>query len=207
MIKDKEIIFKNSKIEDLIEKSRQEMVQYNMPTFKAGRLIEGKSVQEQGESIIAGYWVSLLADAMMNRLRVKMWIDFTYDTIERLPYSLSSLFMIQKNNGYTRERNASVIGKTIAAVMYGLAMNEHGYAFSVEMGKIGPLWGDLFSIRINGAQKVDFLDPALRAVGATPIVMQKGLFVDMTPVIQAYKSATGIDLAQYRLANIAISEA
>ena len=70
MIKENEVIFKNMRIEGLIEKSRQEMAQYNMPVTKAGRIVEVKTPQEQGESIIVGYWVSLLADAMMNRIRV-----------------------------------------------------------------------------------------------------------------------------------------
>ena len=119
--------------------------------------------------------------------------------------ALRSLYMLQKPS-YTREKNASIIGKTIGAVMYGLAMNEHGYSLTVEKGKKGPLWADLFTIYIDGLQKVDFLVPALQTVNSSLIVMQEGLFIDMTPVIKAYQTATGIDLAEHGLANIMISD-
>ena len=166
----------------------------------------GKSIQEQGEDIIGGYWYTLLGEAMMARLRNRKWIDFTYDTIGKLPYSLISLYQLQKANGYSRVRNATALGKTIGAVLYGLAMNEHGYALIVEKGKKEPLWADLFNIYIDGLQKVDFLAPALQSVNASLIVMQKGLSVNMAPVIKAYQTATGVDLTEHGLANIMISD-
>ena len=206
MIKDNEIIFKNIRIEELIESWRQETTQYGLFTPEAKKLWAEKTIQDEGETIIAGYWVSLLVEAMMDRLRTRKWIDFTYETIERLPYSLISLYMLQKTWGYSRDRNASVIGKTIGAVMYGLAMNEHGYALAVEKGKKEPLWADRINIYIDGIQKVDFLAPALQTVNSSLIVMQEGLFVDMTPVIGAYQTATGVDLSEHGLANIMISD-
>ena len=201
MIKEDEIIFKNPKIEELIERSRQEELQCgNAAEFR--KQFAEKSMQECGETIIVGYWRSLLEDAMIGRLHIGKWMDFTYETIDRLPYSLISLYMLQDDWGYPHERNATIIGKTIGAVMYGLAMNEHGYALTVEKGRKGPLWADLFNICIEGIQKTDFLAPALQSVHASPIVMQKGLIVDLTPVIRAYQTATGVDLAEHGIANI-----
>lgn len=206
MIKDNIIIFKNPRVEELLEIKRRETLQYGLSTPEAMKQLTKKTMQEQGESIIVGYWFSLLEEAMMERLRMRKWIDFSYETIERLPYSLISLYMLQKAEGYTRERNTNVIGKTIGAVMYGLAMNEHGYSFTVKKGKKGPMWGDFFSISVDGIQKVDFLYPALQTVSSSQIIMQKGAFVDMNPIIRAYQIATGIDLSEHGLGNIVIDD-
>lgn len=206
MIKDNAIEFVNPEIGWILERIKEESESFKNSPDAGMQKEREKSVQEQGEDIIGAYWYTLLGEAMMGRLRNRKWIDFTYDTIGKLPYSLISLYQLQKENGYSRERNAVAIGKTIGAVMYGLAMNEHGYALTVEKGKKGPLWADLFNIYIAGLQKVDFLVPALQTVNSSLIVMQKGLSVNMSPVIRAYQMVTGIDLAEYGLANIMISD-
>lgn len=206
MIKDNEIVFVNPKIGLILERSKKEYELFMKSPEEGMRKKREKSIQKLGEDIIGGYWDTLLGEAMMGRLRNRKWIDFTYDTIGKLPYSLISLYQLQKANGYSRARNATVIGKTIGAVMCGLAMNEHGYALTVERGKKEPLWADLFRIYIDGIQKVDFLEPALQSVSSPLVVMQKGLSINMTPVIEAYQMATGVNLAEHEFVNIMISD-
>ena len=71
MINDNEIVFKNPRIEELIDRERSETMQYGKYTTEAKELFKKKSVQEIGEAIIAGYWSSLLVDAMMDDGKAK----------------------------------------------------------------------------------------------------------------------------------------
>lgn len=205
MIKDNEIIFANPNIELFIKRNMESIVLSQKDPEKAAQIIRGKSIQELGEEIIGGYLDTLLNKAMMRNLTAEQWIDLTYDTIDKLPYALIALYKFQAAIGYSPEENAVIIGKTIAAVMYGLAMNEHGYTISVKGGTKQPLWADRLRIYINGIKKADFLEPGLRAVLSSPFVMQSGVFVDMNPVITAYQAVTGKNLAEYGIANIMLS--
>ena len=108
----------------------------------------------------------------------------------------------QKKNGYSDDRNADVVAKTIGAVMYGLVMNEYGRDLIVERGKRPPLWGDALSIFVKKDKKTDFLKPALQTIKSSPFVMDGGRFFELTPIIDAYRETTGVNLTDYRIGSI-----
>ena len=205
MITKNEIIFNNPKIEAMMDADREfSVLRMAGSVEEATRRMSSLTVQEIGEQIIAGYWTSLIADAMMGTLRYKKWFDFTYETLHNLPFSIVALYNLQKES-YSVEKNADIIAKTLGAVCYGLAMNEHGCQLIVEKGKGKTLWGDSLHIYINMLSRMDFLEPALQTVKASPILVNNGVFIEVTPLIDAYSKATGIKLNEYGLGSIMLN--
>ena len=151
-----------------------------------------------GLSIIGGYLDSLF-EIMTDSMISKQWIDLTYDNIERLPPVLMILYTFQSKVGYAHEKNVELIGKTLAAVMYGLAINEHNCDLRIVRGKKAPMWADMFNIYLEGKPDIDFLEPALQTIRPLPFGMTKGLMMDLKPIIESYKVVIGIDLAQHGL--------
>lgn len=206
MINKNEIIFKNHAVEEMLENQKKVAAMRNTFTPEvAARYFKSLSLQDIGKGIIGGYWYTLLCEVMMNALQPKAWIDFSYETIHNLPAVITVLYHFQKKNGYSDDRNIDVVAKTIGAVMYGLAMNEHGCDLAVIRGKGSPLWGDALNIFVEADKKTDFLKPALQTVKASPLLMGSGAYFEMTPVIDAYKDTIGVDLTDYKIGNIMIS--
>lgn len=201
-----EIIFKNPVIDKMLEKEiRDAALPLSIRNEAIKERYKSISTQEIGEEIIAGYWYSLICEVMMNTLGFKKWIDFTYDTLHNLPVVLTSLYHFQKNNGYSDDRNAVVVAKTIGSIMYGLAMNEHGAKMKVEKGVGSPLWGDSVHIYVDMKKKTDFLEPALKTLKAAPFVVSGGRWFEMTPIIDAYKETTGVNITDYEVGSIMIN--
>ena len=205
MICDNGIEFKNPEIEEMLEE--------NIKYVTGEQEVVDRGDLQNFKDILSGFWFSLLNDAMMLKLPKEDWIDFTYETIGKLPKALASLYRLQKN-GYSEAENADAIGRTIAATMYGLAMNEHGCELKVTRKRtvltppdavMPPLWAECLYAETGIKNKVDFLEPSLKAVMNPFISMEKGLFIAMTPVIKAYKQATGVDLREYGLGDMMIS--
>ena len=206
MVTKNEITFKNQIIEEMLEKhSKESAMLSKLPPEGVKQYYKSLSLQDIGKGIIGGYWYTLLCEVMTNALQPKAWIDFSYETIHNLPAVITVLYHFQKKNGYSDDRNADVVAKTIGAVMYGLVMNEHGGDLTVTRGKGSPLWGDALNIFVEADKKTDFLKPALQTVKASPLLMGSGAYFEMTPVIDAYKDTTGVNLADYRIGNIMIS--
>lgn len=202
MISRNEILFKNPRLAEMIDYHRR------AEENPAGAEPDVRNMTQQkiGEMIIGGYLYSLL-DAMQDVMDEKDWMKLTYDTIGNLPKALMILFMENKRQGYSQEESMEITAKTIASVLYGLAMNEHGRMLTVELGEEMPMWANYFSISVDDMPASDFLEPALEALQPGPITVGNGLAVNMSPVILAYKAATGVDLAKYGLGNLLFAAA
>lgn len=92
-------------------------------------------------------------------------------------------------------------------------MNEHNCELKVSTRRtkltpptavLPPLWADAYSIETGINELIDFLPPALETLDS-PFEMEKGIFISMTPIIRAYKRATGVNLKDYNIADIAIN--
>ena len=205
MIDENQVIFKNQSIERMIHGHVETLRLLNEKGHDAFLGTWGElSTQEQGESILAGYWFSLLSDAMMNRLPQSLWVDFSYETIHNLPACLTSLYCLQQTS-YTAEKNADLVGRTIAAVLFGLAINEHNCSLRVKKKKEEPCWGADLSFKVGVKREIDFLEAAQTAIKSSPISVENGIFVEMTAPIKAYKSAIGVDLSKYKLSSFIIN--
>ena len=114
---------------------------------------------------------------------------------------------------YSPRENAEIIGKTIAAYMTLLCINEHDCipqytklnpAMYASEADIPEAWGGGIVIEVGPKQPVDFYQAGLDTVKQEKIAVDGGLAIDMTPIIIAYRRATGIKLSEYGLANIMI---
>lgn len=180
----------------------------NLEQKDAMKKIEEFSNQRAAEGIIAGFWLSFFACA-------KNVNDFTYEalSIEGLTRDLVELFTLDMKN-YPLEKSRELVIKTLAALLYGFAMNEHGCTLDVSLMKtdltdgkaiLQPLWADTYSIRTGTLEKRDFLDAAVQAMEyKDPTYISRGFYLYMRPFIRAYKKAVGVDLSGYGLRDIAI---
>lgn len=210
MITPEGIKFKNQKIEEML-----------LAQIEDSKAIEGKSMEEvaaflkkknrqqQGESLISGFWYSFLNDAMMNHIDNNDWFDFTYETLPKLSLAIAALFRMQKDS-YSEEMNRDIIGKTMATVLYGLAMNEHNCNIRVthmaDKGKINTDydWSYDMSLKIGLKREIDFREAGLLSVRNVPVEVEGGMYISVDPLIKAYKSTIGVNLADYGFGDIMI---
>ena len=93
-----------------------------------------------------------------------------------------------------------------------MAINEHGcwfrttsYLAQVKAGKAPkqPLWADVLSIAVGRKNKYnDLLAAAKKSVIPGSVMSPNGLSIQPTAIIAEYKKLTGVDLAEYGIANI-----
>lgn len=92
----------------------------------------------------------------------------------------------------------------ILAVIFGGAL--HGIPkYKALLKIIVGVWVVLgIIIEVGSRKPVDFYQAGLDAIKQEKIAVDGGLAIDMTPVIIAYRRATGIKLSEYGLANLII---
>lgn len=175
---------------------------------KAAEIMRKLSTEELGNAILGGYYSSLVEVAGWN----DVFPEPSYDQLDKLAPALAMLYSAQRES-YSPRENAEIIGKTIAAYMALLCINETGCV--PQYSRINPMmyasqadipeaWGGAIIIEVGSRKPVDFYQAGLDAVKEERIAMDDGLAVDMTPVIIAYRRATGIKLSEYGLANLMI---
>ena len=156
--------------------------------------------------IFAGY-----LDAMEDGARLaNVELDMTYETAKNLMPAVIALANLQNKNGYDNQRNAEITMKTLAAYLTLMAVNNHNAKIKVD--KKGSsrdsrpsLWSDRYYLRINNKRDSDFLPCAIEGINAIPIEVDDGFTVDINALIGAYLRITGVNLADYGLANLIIN--
>ena len=195
MIENGKILFSNGKVGEIIENHIRDTEIYNqLGSEEYGKRAQKQTIQEIGEGIFGGYLYSLL-DAVCEATAEDSWVDFSYSTVKNIPIALLSLYKKQKAS-YEEKRNATVIAKTIACILYATAMNEHNCMLRVTHAKAEPAWADALSLKLGTKREVDFLKPALDSVFNGPLQVENGIAVSPEPLIKAYKSAIGVDLSE-----------
>ena len=159
------------------------------------------------ETMLFGYLDSFLEICEANKIE----FDLTYNSVKNLGMGLVALYQVQKKS-YDQPKNTDIIAKTLAAVLSYLAINEHGcwfrttsYLAQVKAGKAPkqPLWADVLSIAVGRKNKYnDLLAAAKESVIPGSVMSPNGLSIQPTAIIAEYKKLTGVDLAEYGIANI-----
>ena len=162
---------------------------------------------EHPETILYGYLDSFLEICENGKVE----FDLTYNTIKNLGTGLAMLYQVQKKS-YNQQKNVDIIAKTLAAVLSYLAINEHGcwfrassYLAQVKAGKAPkqPLWADVLSISVGRKNKyMDLLAAAKESVIPGSVMSPNGLSIQPATIIAEYKKLTGVDLAEYGIANV-----
>ncbi len=199
MIENGTITFNSKQLAEILEASARSTEYYRQNGIeKYRKYLKDMTIQEAGENMFGGYLESLL-EVVMESAERDNWIDFTYSTMKNIPLALLLLYRKQKAS-YEGERNATVIAKTLASVLYATAMNEHSCMLRVTRAKGEPAWGEALSLKLGTKREVDFLKPALDAVFSSPLQIENGIAISPEPLIKAYKSAIGVDLSEKGLA-------
>lgn len=137
-------------------------------------------------------------------------LDMTYETAKNLMPAVIALANLQNKNGYDNQHNAEITMKTLAAYLTLMAVNNHNAKIKVD--KKGSsrdsrpsLWSDRYYLRINNKRDSDFLPYAIEGINGVPIEVDDGFTVDINALIGAYLRITGVNLADYGLANLIIN--
>ncbi len=200
--KDVSFCFNNPKIDEMLKNA---IDTENRSEEKRQKKTESMSASEMGESIIAGYWLTFFSQA-------KKTNDFSYEqfNMDCFGEDIKNLFQLVIRES-TLDRTKEVIAKTIAAYLYGLAMNEENCGIYVSRmrteltakdAKLPPLWANAFSVKTGKEDRKDFLEAALESL-QYPVKIAGGLYLNMKPFVKAYKKATGVDLSEKGIGNIA----
>lgn len=173
------------------------------------QIMQSLSSEEIGNTILWGFFESLMEIAEERGID----LDLTYEKTQSFPAALAALYNVQKNS-YTPEKNTEIIGKTIAAYLTLLCINEHNcipaysqintslYASQKDVPKT---WGGGIKIEVGTESRVDFYQSGLNAVNQNLIDIENGVYVDMMPIMSLYRRATGVRLKEYGIGNIMIS--
>ena len=69
-----------------------------------------------------------------------------------------------------------------------------------------PLWADILRITTGDKLKTDFLLPVSAGCKVSDVMGKQRISFDLAPLFREYKAATGVDLQEHGLRNIAFNE-
>ena len=150
-------------------------------------------------------------DAMESGAKLaKVDLDMTYETAQNLMPSIIMLAHLQKAQEYDNQKNAELVAKTLAAYLTMLAINNHKVKVSVG-AKANRLkenrpeyWSDKYYLRLNNKKESDLLPYIVAGINSSPIEVDNGFNLEISPLRGAYRRITGVDLLEYGFANLVI---
>ena len=156
--------------------------------------------------IFSGY-----LDAMESGAKLaKVDLDMTYETVSNLMPSVIMLAHLQKAQEYDNKKNAELVAKTLAAYLTMLAINNHKVKVGVgskanKWKESRPeYWSDKYYLRLNNKKESDLLPYAVAGINASPIEVENGFTLEISPLLGAYRRITGVDLQEYGFVNLII---
>ncbi len=190
-----ELTVKNDYLEDLIGA----VIQEDKPVF------EGKTTQRLGEELVIQYAMDLIYSGA----RVGVSLDLTYATVKELPVALKCRYQ-ECRKEYSAADSAGSLAKSLAAYLFALAMNLHDCRLKVTQvvsplstptENREPMWG-VFRISAGFKKECDLLLPVDRGIRFLGQPGRQMLTIDVSHLIQAFKTAFCVDLRDYGLTNI-----
>ncbi len=168
-----------------------------------GERLEGKTEQVLGEDLLGTYAL----DIIYSGLAIDQEMDFTYNSIKKLPLVVASVYRRNKEDAHD---SISATVKALSAFFFALAMNEHDCLWEVRRMPVllnsekppkDPLWG-VFRVQTGKNKKTDFLLPVSRGCHTREFMGKSILTFNFDLLIREYKAALGIDLEKRGLLNI-----
>ena len=183
---------------DAIAEDNDEIVRYVSSNIRS---------EEDGiRFVFSGYLHAMESGAKL----AKVDLDMTYDTVSNLMPSVIMLAHLQKAQGYDNQKNAELVAKTLAAYLTMLAINNHKVKVSVG-AKANRLkenrpeyWSDKYYLRLNNKKESDLLPYIVAGINSSPIEVDNGFNLEISPLRGAYRRITGVDLLEYGFANLVI---
>ena len=165
---------------------------------------DGQNVQELGENAIGTYAL----DIVFSGWEVGKELDFTYQTLAELPTAVESCYR-RDLRGEHKLTALDGTTKALAAYFFALAMNEHGCYWHVRKMSMtikDPLWADVLRITTGEKMKMDFLLPVSAGCKVSDVMGKQRISFNLAPFFCEYNAATGVDLQEHGLRNIAFDE-
>ena len=201
-----DLMIKNEHVLDLLNESNRTS---NFTAKEEQAYLEKLDAVQRAEYILSGY----LADMLRNSIEVHKELDLSYGTVGNLPAVLSLRLREIREMKDAWQDSVASLAKSLAAYLFFLAMNEHGCALKVvQMGtpfapppkSEEPLWGDLFRYKTGVRREVDFLPAVMESMQKLPLPGNPLMTLTVSPIIRAYRSATGVNLSEYGLVDMAL---
>ncbi len=150
-------------------------------------------------------------DAMESGAKLaKVDLDMTYETAQNLMPSIIMLAHLQKAQEYDNQKNAELVAKTLAAYLTMLAVNNHKVKVGVRakanrwQESRPEYWSDKYFLRLNYKKESDLLPYAVAGINSSPIEIDNGFTLEISPLLEAYQRLTSVDLQKYGLANLIV---
>ena len=203
MNEDKKLKFKNDRVEEMLQRSADF---YARP--KEEQTYKGFSDGELAELVISSYATDMLASSY----QIDRPLDFTYETLDRMPLVLRADLLRYMGGGRTVRQSVEALAKSFAAYIFFLTVNEHDCRWTVSKmrtaltpkeAEFGPLWAEIYRVTAGIRREEDFLTAAL--AGAQVKVGDKKALVmlDAAPTVKAYRRAFRVDLREHGLVSFA----
>lgn len=201
-----DLMIKNEHVLDLLNESNRTA---NFAAKEEQAYVEKLDAVQRAEYVLSGY----VADMLRNSIEVHKELDLSYGTVGNLPAVLGLRLREIREMKAPWQDCMSSLAKNLAAYLFFLAMNEHGCALKVtQMGTAfapppkseKPFWGDLFRYKTGVRREVDFLPAVMESMQKLPLSGNPLMTLTVSPIIRAYRSATGVDLSEYGMVDMAL---
>jgi len=201
-----DLMIKNEHVLDLLNESNRTS---NFTAKEEQAYLEKLDAVQRAEYVLSGY----VADMLRDSIEVHRELDLSYGTVGNLPAVLGLRLREIRDMKTPWQDSVASLAKSLAAYLFFLAMNEHGCALKVtQMGtpfapplkSEEPLWGDLFRYKTGVRREVDFLPAVMESMQKIPLPGNPLMTLTVSPIIRAYRSATGVDLSEYGFSDMAL---
>ena len=168
-------------------------------------VMESKAPDHMIKCTLGGYYYALIGCAVEGRE-----LDLTYDTAANIIPAMFVLGNVHKDNDYDIERNALVSMKTLTAYLTLLMIENHDFKAEAFLGQgssypyKSSMWGDAIYLQLNKKKNSDLLPPALSGLRRSPVVMDNGFVLPVSPLLKVYKKLSGVDLEELGLVDIVV---
>ena len=182
------------------EMSQEEVSQY----YEKNRNNDAASLK----AIIGAYAGELITAA--EEANVKL--DLTYDTVSNIAPALIMLYNKQYKGEYENQRNKIVTCRTLAAYIVLLIINLYTDChfdvtrYANRKNETRPeLWADTMMLKLDHKKNSDILPFVWQGANRSPVDLEDGFILDITPLVEGYKRLTGEDLVEKGLCNIILT--
>lgn len=189
-----------------------EMLFENMDlgTQKAIAKVAECGINEFGQSVAGAFISDLFSDSAKSNVS----LDLSYDTVNELTVCAARVYNHNINvNGMEPAHAKRLFCRMIAAYLIYLCANEHDCKLDVRKLSSAPspsedekYWASCLEIKIGNKTKVDFLVAAIEGVkcASTKNMLTGQDWYSVAPLVEAYKKATGVNLAEKGFCDIVL---
>lgn len=174
----------------------------NSDTQKAIERFSELGINKIGQSVTGAF----ISDLFSASAKSNTPLDLSYDTVNKLTSCAADIYKHNISvNKMEPEHAEKLFCRMVAAYLIYLCANEHDCELEVNKLPYVPsatedekYWASCLEIRIGSESKVDFLASAIEG-------MNRGQqWYSVSPLVDSYKKATGVDLAEKGFCNIVL---